>query len=291
MDLQQFRYVLAVAEMGSFTRAAESCFVVQSALSHQIKALERELGVDLFARTSRRVALTAAGHAFVTAAREAIRAADRAAEEAVATAGMVSGGLVLGVNPTLTAVDVASTLRQYCATYPDVRISLTSDNSGELMNKTSRGEIDVTFLALESSQRPDGVAYRELAREPLDVVVWPGHPLSGRTTVDIEDIAGETFVDFPENTTGRVQADVAFSAAGIRRKVAFEVPDADLMAQLIRGRLAIALLARSVAAKLEPLHSVLLTNAPERVQYVAWSEFNPSSAARAFIGSLVPEQA
>jgi len=70
------RYVVAVAEERSFTRAAERCFVVQSALSHQIKALERELGVTLFARTNRRVEPTAAGEAFLIAARAGLDAAE-----------------------------------------------------------------------------------------------------------------------------------------------------------------------------------------------------------------------
>ena len=65
MELQQLRYVVAIAEERNFTRAAERCFVVQSALSHQIKALEKEIGTELFVRTSRRVELTAAGEAFL----------------------------------------------------------------------------------------------------------------------------------------------------------------------------------------------------------------------------------
>ena len=69
------RYVVAVAEERSFTRAAQRCHVVQSALSHQIKALERELGVTLFARSSRRVEVTAAGEVFLVAARESLDAA------------------------------------------------------------------------------------------------------------------------------------------------------------------------------------------------------------------------
>jgi len=67
VDLQQMRYVVAVAETRNFTRAAERCFVVQSSLSHRIAGLERELGVKLFARSSRRVELTPAGVAFVVA--------------------------------------------------------------------------------------------------------------------------------------------------------------------------------------------------------------------------------
>lgn len=78
MDLQQLRYVVAVAETRNFTRAAERCFVVQSALSHRVANLERELGVKLFARTSRRVELTPAGAAFLPAARQALEAAERA---------------------------------------------------------------------------------------------------------------------------------------------------------------------------------------------------------------------
>lgn len=288
MDLQQFRYALAVAEMGSFTRAAESCLVVQSALSHQIKNLERELGVELFARTSRKLSLTAAGEAFIPAAAEAIRAADRAAEAALSTAGLVSGSLVVGVNPTLTAIDISSLLRRYCAKYPDVQISLLSENSGQLMTKARAGQIDVTFVALESTQCPEKLSYRELSREPLDVVVWPGHHLRDRPMVGIEEIATEVFVDFPTHTTGREQADAAFSRAAIHRNVAFEVSDVGLLAQLIRGRLAIALLARSVARRLAPLEPLMLKGASDRVQFIAWSDFNLSRAAEAFIREVKP---
>ena len=78
VELQQLRYVVAIAEKRNFTRAAERCFVVQSALSHQIKALEKELGTALFVRSSRRVELTPAGEAFLTEARISLAAADRA---------------------------------------------------------------------------------------------------------------------------------------------------------------------------------------------------------------------
>src|SRR5690348_4001071 len=112
MELQQFRYVAAVAEEGNFTRAAARCFVVQSALSHQIKRLEEELGVTLFNRTSRRVELTAAGTAFLAAARTALNAAERAAVDAAAAAGHITGRLRVGVIPTVTAINVSASLRE-----------------------------------------------------------------------------------------------------------------------------------------------------------------------------------
>src|SRR3954453_8025852 len=106
MELHQLRYVLAVAETSSFTRAAERCLVVQSALSHQIARLERELGARLFERTSRRVRLTPAGAAFLPAAHQCLDAAQRAAAEVAAAVGQVRGHLRVAVIPVITAVDV-----------------------------------------------------------------------------------------------------------------------------------------------------------------------------------------
>ncbi len=107
MELQQMRYVVAVAEERNFTRAAERCRVVQSALSHQVKALERELGVRLFARTSRRVELTAAGEAFLPHARASLESAERAIADAASAAGEVRGTLTIGLIPTVTALEWA----------------------------------------------------------------------------------------------------------------------------------------------------------------------------------------
>src|SRR3954447_16333775 len=106
VELQQMRYVVAIAETSSFTRAAERCLVVQSALSHQIARLERELGARLFERTSRRVRLTAAGAAFLPAAHQCLDAAQRAAAEVAAAVGQVRGHLRVAVIPVITAVDV-----------------------------------------------------------------------------------------------------------------------------------------------------------------------------------------
>ncbi|NUT40503.1 MAG: LysR family transcriptional regulator, partial [Thermoactinospora sp.] len=106
MELQQLRYVLAVAETSNFTRAAERCLVVQSALSHQIAALERELGARLFERTSRRVRLTPAGEAFLPEARACLEAADRARAEVAAAGGEIRGRLAVGAIPSVTAVDL-----------------------------------------------------------------------------------------------------------------------------------------------------------------------------------------
>ena len=281
MELQQLRYVVALAEERSFTRAAERCFVVQSALSHQIKALERELGVALFARTSRRVETTAAGAAFLGAARESLAAADRAAARA---SGEIRGTLAIGMIPTVTAIDIPAALAAFHRAHPGVRIQLRGGGSDELVAAIEAGSLDVAVLGLpDDGAPPRGVAARLLVREPLVAVLPAGHPLADRRRLRLGDIAGEAFVDFPEGTPGRIPSDRAFQAAGLRREVAFEATSTGVILDLVRHGLVIALLARALIPADRGLRAVPLADGPVRAEYLAWSGFNPSPAAEAFV--------
>ncbi|MFF5932350.1 LysR family transcriptional regulator [Streptomyces sp. NPDC012508] len=287
MDLQQMRYVVAVAETNSFTRAAERCLVVQSALSHQIARLERELGARLFDRTSRRVRLTPAGAAFLPAARQCLEAAERAAAEVAAAVGEVRGRLAVGLIPTVGAVDVPGALRDFRRRYPHVRIGLRAGASEDLAEQVRQGTADVAFLGLPTTVRPQGVAARELARGRLVAVVAPDHPLAGEPAVDLRTLASEVFVDLPAGTAGRVQSDLAFSAAGLRRDVAFEVSTADLfMARLVAQGLAVALLPAAFVPQLPGVTTIEVTDAPTRVEYVVWSRTGRTPAATAFLEVL-----
>lgn len=290
MELQQLRYVIAVAEEKNFTRAAERCFVVQSSLSHQIKALEHELGVTLFARSSRRVELTAAGDAFLVHARASLDAAERAASEAAAANGQIRSPLTVGVIPTVTAIDIPAALGQFHRTHPHVRISLRGGGSDEFIDAISAGRMDVAVLGLPNSTPPTGVSTRVLAREQLVAVVSTGHPLAGRRRLRLDDLADDVFVDFPEGTPGRVQSDLAFRAAGVRRDVAFEVMSTDLILDLVRQGLVVAMLSPAVIPNdADDLRTIPVTAGPTRVEYLAWSSFNPSPAAQAFLDTLQPQ--
>ncbi|WP_326642185.1 LysR family transcriptional regulator [Nonomuraea fuscirosea] len=286
MELQQMRYVVAVAETSNFTRAAERCMVVQSALSHQIARLERELGAKLFERTSRRVLLTPAGEAFLPAARQALDAAERARAEVAAAAGEIRGRLAIGAIPTVTAVDLPLVLRRFHQRHREVRISLRSGASEEFVERVRQGTLDVAFLGLPPGARPKGVRGRELARGDLVAVVTPGHPLAGEERVTLSRLAGEPFVDFPAGTAGRSQSDEAFAAAGIAREVAFEVSTPDFMARLIRLGLGIGMLPEAFVAQLPDLPVVRLSDAPARMEHLIWSRHQPSPAALAFLTAL-----
>ena len=283
MELQQMRYALAIAEEQSFTRAAERCFVVQSALSRQIKSLESELGLTLFARTSRKVKVTPAGEAFLEQARLCLQAADRAKVEAAAAQGEVRGTLTIGVIPTVTAVDVAAVLGQFHRRHPDVRVHVRSGGSDAFLHRIADGRLDAAFLGLAEAVIPQGVRTRELTRERLVAVLPSEHQLAKRRRLHLEDLADEPFVDFPAGSSGREQSDLAFQEAGLRREVSFEVTTAELLTGLVRQGLGVALIAPSVAREAPGCACVSVSDGPVRVEYLAWDSFNPSPAAQAFI--------
>jgi DNA-binding transcriptional LysR family regulator len=280
------RYVLAVAETSSFTRAAERCLVVQSALSHQIARLERELGARLFERTSRRVRLTPAGEAFLPAARQCLDAAERAAAEVAAAVGEVRGRLAVGLIPTVAAVDLPRALRDFRRRYPHVRVRLRVGASEDLVEQVKEGAIDVAFLGLPTTARPQGVAAHELARDRLVAVVAPEHPLAGEPVVSLRRLAGEVFVDLPEGTAGRAQSDQAFAAAGLSRDVAFEVTSADFISRLVEQDLGVAMLPAAYVPQLTGVVTIEVSDAPARVEHVIWSQATRTPAATAFLAVL-----
>ncbi|GEC02439.1 LysR family transcriptional regulator [Streptomyces spinoverrucosus] len=290
MDLQQMRYVVALAETRNFTRAAERCSVVQSSLSHRIAGLERELGVRLFARSSRRVELTSAGAAFVAGARECLAAADRAAADAAAATGVVRGRLAVGVIVTAAAVDVPELLQRYRAQHPQVSVALRSGRSDDLVMAIREGDLDIAFLGLPEGEQPSGVESVVLDHDRHVLVVPAGHRLAGAARVTLEEIAGETFVDFAAGTPARAQSDQAFTAAGLVRDVAYEGAVVELMTRLIARGLGIALMPsayiRPLAADSPELALVPVVDGPRRVEYLAWSRFNPSPATRAMLDVL-----
>ena len=284
------RYAVAIAEEQSFTRAAERCFVVQSALSRQIKSLESELGMTLFARTSRKVEVTPAGEAFVKQARLCLQAAERAKVAAAAAHGDIRGSLTIGVIPTVTAVDVAAVLGAFRRSYPEVSVHVRTGGSDDFLRRIAAGTLDVGFLGLAEAVTPQGVQTRELSREHLVAVLPVDHRLAGRHRLRLEDLADEPFVDFPEGSSGREQSDLAFDGAGLRREVSFEVNTAELLTGLVRQGLGAALVAPSVAREVPGCACIPVSDGPVRVEHLAWDSFNPSPAAQAFVDSVpVPQ--
>lgn len=287
MELQQLRYVVEVADTGSFTRAAKRCFVTQSALSHQIAALERELGERLFARTSRSVRVTEAGEAFLTQARIALAAVASAQEDATAAGGRLVGTLRVGMIPTVAAVDLPALIARFREPHPRVRVELTVGNSDSLIAQVRAGTLDVSFVGLRAETRPAGVGIRQIGQERLVAAVSARHRLAGRSEVSLEDLRHEVFADFPAGTSGRAQADTAFAAAGHDRDVAFEAGTAEILLGLVAEDLAVCLLSPTTVTRAAVrVVQVPISDGPLRTEYVVWDEQAPRALARAFLDEM-----
>jgi LysR family hca operon transcriptional activator len=192
MELRHLRYFIAVAEEGSLTLAAERrLHTAQPSLSRQIRDLEAEVGVQLLARGSRGIELTAAGRVFLDQARLALLQVEAAGEAARRATRAAKPSFVLGFLTGHEVTWLPEALRILRDELPNIEVTLASQESPELARALLRGQVDVAFLRRE--QVP-GLTFKHLTKEPLVVVLSRGHRLAARKAIRPQDIARETFI-------------------------------------------------------------------------------------------------
>src|SRR5487761_1366563 len=252
MEFRQLSHFVAVAEDGSFTKAARRLSYVQSALSVSVQALERELSARLFDRTTHRVTLTGAGQALLPAARRALAAAEEIRDIAADLRGVLRGTLRVGIMQSLTFADVPQLLGTFHRQHPDVEIEVrpAAGGSAALVEELRQGGLDIAFIA--AHDLPAGMTAIPLGSEELVVVTAPDLALPGRGPVTLDDLVDARFVDFPTGWGVRTTIDRAFDAAGLVRKVTIEVADVATCLQLLRAGLGIALLPPSLLPPGDP---------------------------------------
>ncbi|MBC3839470.1 LysR family transcriptional regulator [Streptacidiphilus sp. 4-A2] len=284
MELRHLEHFLAVAETGSFTRAAARVHVVQSALSVSVRSLEADLGAKLFDRSTRRVELTEAGAALVTEARTTLAAA-RAARDAVAAVSDGTRGTVrIGIMQALPAIDLAALLTRFHAERPRVRIepSTHPDGSRGLVQAVADNHLDLALAALPGPH-PAGVDAVALHHEPILLAAPPGHPLADRPPVRLADLADQAFLDLPDGWGSRMSVDLLFAAHHLSRRIVVEVADVAAVCQLTQAGLGVALLAPStVPADQRPRLVPVRPHATFTVSLVLPRHRRLSAAAQAF---------
>ncbi|MDQ0079836.1 MULTISPECIES: LysR family transcriptional regulator [Variovorax] len=175
MDIRALRYFAAVAETGHMTRAAEQLGIQQPPLSQQIKALERELGVLLFRRHPRGVALTDAGRLFQTEALRMLQDMDAMKQRMVRVAKGQAGTLAVGFTSSAAAHRfMPEALREFRRAYPAVELQLREDNAAELTEALAAGRLHCGLLRVPVA-RPEGLVFETLLREPVLVAMPSDH--------------------------------------------------------------------------------------------------------------------
>lgn len=186
MTIVQLEYLLAVANCGGFSQAAQRCCVTQPSLSMQVKNLEEELGVVLLDRSRKPVIPTDAGRVVIERAREAVQAF-RAVRESVADLrGEVSGLLRVGVLPTVAPYLVHRLLPVFARDYPRAELRVREMTTADIVRALDRDMLDAAIMT--GSTAPAGIREEELFNDPFYVYLSVGHPLSERNNVRIEDI-------------------------------------------------------------------------------------------------------
>lgn len=293
MEFRQLSHFVAVAEDGSFTKAARRLNYVQSALSVSVQALERELSVRLFDRTTHRVTLTGAGEALLPAARRTLAAAEEIRDIAAAVRGVLRGTLRVGIMQSFAFADVPELLGTFHRQHPDVEIEVrpAAGGSAALVEELRQGGLDIAFIA--AHDLPAGMTAIPLGSEELVVVTAPDLALPGRGPVRLDDLVDARFVDFPAGWGVRTTIDWAFDAAGLDRKVTIEVADVATCLQLLRAGLGIALLPPSLLPPGEP-HLRQRAVSPPLAWHVVMARSAgraASAAATAFAGLVVRDPA
>lgn len=198
MSLRQYEYALAVAEEGSVTAAAEQLRVAQPSVSQQIRGLERELGVQLFARTPTGLVPTVVGRAFLREAEVAVRASRRARATARASADDLVGELVVAVQLGFGTKQLPSALGALRRRYPRLEVTVFEEpSSAELERLGRRGTIDLALMA-ECEQTPDDAHH--LGEEEFVVVLGAGHPQLAADRVELRALAEEPWVRFDRDS-------------------------------------------------------------------------------------------
>ncbi|MER7678525.1 LysR family transcriptional regulator [Streptomyces sp. NPDC096934] len=256
MDLRQMEVVVAVAEEGGFTAAAQRLHVVQSAVSSTVRALERELGTALFDRTTHRVSLTPAGEAFVPAARATLRSAEQARSAVDVAQGRLRGRVTVGTMQGVWA-DLHLPLAALRAEHPEVSVQLRQAAVTDIRQALREGTVDLAVVALDRQQQR-GLVTRLLSREEMVLVSAPERPLAGSGadgTVTLAEAARLPMVEFTPGWAIRLSVDRAFRAAAVEREPTFEVNDIVAASELVRNDLGVCVMPGSIASRFPDLRT------------------------------------
>lgn len=299
ITLRQIQAFLAVAEQGTFTKAAERLHMAQPALSQLVRELERELGIRVLDRTTRRVELTEGGREFHGAALKILTDLDTAVENANGLAERRRGRIVVAVPPLLAAVIMPPAIAALREKHPGLQVTILDARNDLVVEAVRFGKADCgigTFSALE-----DNIERQPLARDSLMLFCGQSSAFAQRETVLWRELAEEELVTLTRDSGIRLLVEVGYESAEITLRPAYEVAQITTALALVEAGLGIAVLptyARAVApasivAKplVEPAitRDIVMIRPSGRSVSPALSAFE--ALLRRFVRQLVPSEA
>jgi DNA-binding transcriptional LysR family regulator len=279
MELRQLRYLDAVARRRSFTKAALDLHIAQSALSQQVARLERELGVELLRRSTRRVEVTEAGELVLARARRALAEADGMRADLDALQGLLRGTLRLGGVPPVGPVHPVALIADFARAHPGIAISVRDDVASTLLGELRAGDLDLA-IALVDPDALDGLEGVRLLDDELVLIAPLNHPLARTERVRVERLAAEALVTYG---AGSALSDALLALVPGGRVVA-EANDLETVRELTARGLGVTLMPRSVAASHGDRLAIRPLSPPHTLPFsLLWrADERPTPAAQAF---------
>ena len=288
MLLRHLRYLLAVADNGGFTRAAEALHVSQPTLSQQIRQLEETLGVSLFDRTSRTVKPTDAGEAYIECARRVLVELEAGKRALHDVKDLSRGSLRLAMTPTFMAYLVGPLVRDYMARYPNIHLQIFELSMADIEAGLADDSLDIA-IAFDQVRNAE-IESLPAFTETLGLMVGRVHPLyESQVALSAEDVAQLEFALLTRDFITRTCIDEYFVAAKITPKVAIEVNSVNTLLEVIQHTAMATILPEPIATAERALRRIpLLGEGPRRGAALLRRKNNYHSAVALAFMDLVP---
>jgi LysR family cyn operon transcriptional activator len=290
VEFRTLQYFISVAELLSFSAAADRLSVSQSAVSRQVQLLEQELGVRLFDRVGRKVFLNPAGRDLLEHSYEVQKAVVALGSRAAELSGVRHGALRVGATPQTLESVLARFLPRFSRTYPELRIELVEDGSANLARAVENGRIDVAIGALDPNE---GLESAPLFPLVVLVALPRGHRLHMRKRVDVEELAEERLLLLREGFMTRRIFDGACHVAHLAARVVLESGSAHCLLSLVNSGLGVAVIPSTVRLSRGHPRVVPLAQSGRTLGMWMQAMWDPrrytSAAAQGFIAALTDE--
>ena len=242
MDLDQLHTFLEIVRLKSFSKAAQTCFRTQPAISAQIRQLEQELGAPLFERLGTKIALTSAGKVFAGYAQQILELRRRAQNEILELERVPRGELVIAANEATCIYVLPGVFSQYQALFPNVQLHVDRAYGSKVVQAVHENLADFGITQLPVDEKRLEVV--KIHTDEIRAIMRPDHPLAGRQVVLAGDLAGFPLL-MPKTGTTRKRLNHWLESVEDRLKIAMELDSTEMIKRFVMAGLGISFLAAS----------------------------------------------
>jgi len=278
MNFRALQYLVKLAELKNFSRAAEACFVSQPTLSTQIRKLEEELGVSLVERAPRNVMLTPVGEDIAHRARHVLRDVEHIKTAARRSKNPATGTIKLGIFPTLAPYLLPHVIPEIRENFPELKLQLAEEKTEDILRMLDQGQLDAGLLALPVDE--PGLDVEVLFEEPFVAAMPANHPLTDKKTLCINDLEGEELLLLEEGHCLRQHALEVCKLAGAHERVDFHATSMETLRQMVATNAGITLMpVLAVKPPIPKTDNISLrpfsAPAPSRTIVLVWRNSSP----------------